>query len=45
VVECIEEAIPSGPQTVASPSTVNDFARSFAAARAMAGYRSVRLGE
>jgi hypothetical protein len=36
------EATPSGPHTAASPSIVNERARSFAAARAMAGYRSVQ---
>src|ERR1700730_10341219 len=35
-------AIPSGPHTAASPSIVNDLARKFAAARAIAGYRSVQ---
>jgi hypothetical protein len=35
-------ALPSGPVTTASPSMVKDFARSFAAAVAIAGNRSVQ---
>ena len=35
-------ATPSGPVTTASPSMVNDLARSLAAALAIAGYRSVQ---
>jgi hypothetical protein len=41
-VECIEDGDAIGPQTIASPSRVNDLTRSLAAAAAMAGYRSVQ---
>jgi hypothetical protein len=35
----LNTATPSGPQTQASPSSVNDWARSFVAVTAIAGYR------